>query len=82
VQPFGVVAGGDEQRRGGVGADAGRTEQLRCNVVPERGASLVEVAISASRNTRRRTRMRSDSLVTVSTRESLPGRIAAQTSRC
>ena len=40
--PFGVVAGGDEQERGGVNADAVEVEQARCGRLDEVGELAVK----------------------------------------
>ena len=43
-QTFGVVTGGDEQRRGGVDTDPGPGDQLGCGLVDELSEDRVDLA--------------------------------------
>ena len=54
ADPFGVVAGGDEQQRGGVDADAGSSSRLGAVASNEVGELVVEAgAVGVDVETRR-----------------------------
>jgi hypothetical protein len=45
AEPFGVVAGGDQERGGGVDTDPVELEQLRCGIGDELGEQRVEACL-------------------------------------